>query len=741
MISKEYSLVMVLLYLWTGTLMAQEGASDKNYIHVTVPQKPVTITEIDRTGGPTDPAPERHIRSITYYDGLGRPMQELAIAASPESRDLVTHIGYDAHGRQDKQWLPYVEQGGINGSYRGDVRANTQNYYRQWYPEDFSGMSAQTVNPYSQTGYEASPLNRTVEQAAPGKDWQLGGGHGIETRYKTNTNGEVRLFEAYLSGEHNVTPTLNWAGHYRAGQLYKTVTYDENHTSGKDHSMEEFTDKQGRTVLKRTYNGQVPHDTYYVYDRYGNLSYVLPPKVDTSNGVLATELAELCYQYRYDDRNRLVEKKIPGKGWEYLVYNKGDRSVMTQDAIQRANNEWLFSKYDIFGRVAYTGMTGNFPGEREGVQRTGNRTSNQYETSSNVPITLAGTQVYYTNNAFPNRVEELHTINYYDNYNFDHAGIALPTGSVLGQLLATSAQGLSTGSKVRVLGTDKWITTITLYDRKGRPIYTATKNDYLNTLEVVETELNFTGKAKRTRTVHTKAGNAPITTDDRFTYDHVGRLLAHKQTINGGREETLVENGYDGLGQLQRKKVGGGLQTVDYAYNVRGWLKQINDPNSLGTDLFAFGINYNTADHGANRLYNGNIAETEWITANDNTNRWYRYGYDALNRISSATDNANRYKLGGMAYDKNGNILSLQRQGHTNASATLFGNMDALVYSYDNGNKLTKVLDNGNDSYGFKDGANTATEYTYDANGNMTSDLNKGIAAGGIEYNHLNLPT
>ncbi|WP_299117523.1 RHS repeat-associated core domain-containing protein, partial [uncultured Winogradskyella sp.] len=45
----------------------------------------------------------------------------------------------------------------------------------------------------------------------------------------------------------------------------------------------------------------------------------------------------------------------------------------------------------------------------------------------------------------------------------------------------------------------------------------------------------------------------------------------------------------------------------------------------------------------------------------------------------------------------------------------------------------------GDTSFGFKDGANLTTEYTYDANGNMETDENKGITR--IDYNHLNLPT
>ena len=721
--------------------------SNENYVYNVTPREPTTDASslID----------DEKIESVTYFDGLGRASQQVAVRAGGNSEDIITHVEYDELGRNVKEYLPYSSSAAI-GTYRVDALSATNTHYdASSYNDDFPGMTTADINPYSEKEFDNSPLNRVMKQAAPGKDWKLGNGHEIEMDYDFNTSSEVQNYKVTLSLANNTyTPTLVLSGYYGVNELYKTIIKDENHdgTTTINHTTEEFKTKQGLVVLKRTYNNSVAHDTYYVYDDFGNLTYVLPPKSEPQSAKPdATELSELCYQYKYDNRNRLVEKKIPGKGWEYIVYNDLDQPIMTQDAILRTEDKWLFTKYDVFGRVAYTGVMIDGDGFPRHLVADEFEGTSMYETKKANDQDIINTVIYYTDNSTPkisdgDQGTQILTINYYDNYTFDLAGgFSQPAYNVLP---ISNPKGLATGSKVRVLGTNDWITSVSYYDDKSRSIFVYSYNDYLNTTDMVKSQLAFDGRVTETTTTHARVGHTTLTTIDKFEYDHVNRLMSHQQKINNAAlYEVIAENNYDDLGQLESKGVGGKenanarLQDVDYEYNIRGWLKTINDPSSLGNDLFGFKLNYNNKDHTGTELYNGNIAETEWKTKNDNVLRWYGYEYDALNRIIGGDASSSNYDLTSVAYDKNGNITSLSRKGHTNAQATSFGTMDNLVYTYETkSNKLKKVLDNGNDNYGFKDGSNITTEYTYDANGNMLRDYNKGISSN-ITYNHLNLPT
>ncbi len=258
-----------------------------------------------------------------------------------------------------------------------------------------------------------------------------------------NTENEVRYFYVTFQDISGI-PKLNYGGYYSKNELHESIIKNENwtptQTDLRDHTTIEFKNKQGQVVLKRNYNStqvlESEYDTYYVYDDYGNLAYVLSPEgsskiLNTNDQIVVSVLDELCYQYRYDSRNRLIEKKIPGKGKEYIVYDKLDRPVLTQDANQREKTpkEWLFTKYDINSRVVYTGLYMD-NAERAELQANVIAHSNSnsdllYEVrkktkSPVVPLDTI-TDLYYTSRAFPTIVSKVYTTNYYDDYKWDTA--------------------------------------------------------------------------------------------------------------------------------------------------------------------------------------------------------------------------------------------------------------------------------------------------------------------------------
>ena len=729
-------------------VLALAQSQDQNYVKSTT-YKQATTTAI------ANPSIEQANVQISYFDGLGRPIQQIAHKQAANGKDIVTHIEYDALGRQTKDYLPFTKQASLNYLDASSALGEINSFYTNY--------NGGTTNPFSEKLLESSPLNRVLKQAAPGDAWAMNSGHEIKFDYQTNEENEVKLFGIntnYNASFKIYNPTIVANGHYPINQLYKTITKDENWTSGKDNTTEEFKNKEGQVVLKRTYESGEKHDTYYVYDSYGNLTYVIPPLAEGNTS--ADNLEKLCYQYKYDNRNRLVEKKLPGKQWEFIVYDKLDRPVATGPAnnpFGGTDKGWMITKYDAFGRVAYTGWfngTTATAANRNSFQNQMNGLTvlNESRVSS---TTIDNVTVGYSNTVYPTNIKLL-TINYYDNYTYPNPP-SIPS-QVLGANTTIQVKGLPTGSWVRVLEDSQTVKaeiSHTVYDEKYRPIRSYTKN-HLGGYTQVDSDLdNFNGKVLQTVTKHKRTNSdTEVEVIETFEYTPQDRLLRHKHQITGNPEVTLAENSYDELGQLILKTTGNGLQDVDYKYNIRGWLTAINDEELAASqdgfvnpgegDLFAFKISYDDVLNSLGSsiaLYNGNIAETFWKTSTDNVERQYAYEYDKLNRLTKANFIKDPFHGGDEAegydeiikYDKNGNITFLDRMGKIQSDSQP---IDQLTYHYD-GNQLLEVYDASTSPQGFNDGNTSGDDYDYDQNGNMLFDKNKGIES--IIYNHLNLPT
>ncbi|WP_165439420.1 DUF6443 domain-containing protein [Chryseobacterium phocaeense] len=668
--------------------------------------------------------------TVQYFDGLGRPKQSVAVKASPSGKDVVSHIEYDQYGRVSKSYLPVPQTETRNGGIYENPLANATS------PGIYGSEKI-----YAQQVIENSPLERVKQSTGTGNAWS---GKHVDFQYTTNTTSDgvkkYPLITTWTDGRSHSVPGVPTV--FAVNTLMKTSVTDED-----GNMVTEFKNGKGQTVLVRKNTGTANVDTYYLYDLYGRLAYVVPPLASGSSSLDQATLDNLCYQYRYDGLGRLVEKKLPGKGWEYLIYNKADQLVMSQDANLRVQNKWMLTKYDQFGRIVLTGITNN-TATRQSLQTSITGAAYTFELRSAGSFTISGMPIYYTNRALPASLIQVLSINYYDTYpNYSFAP-AFP-GSILGQTIITDGQNASVSTKalptlslVKNIDDDSWTKNYVYYDTKGRAAGTHTIN-HLGGYTKTESEFDFTGLAKQTKVYHKR-----LSTDTEkvlvqtFEYDSQNRLKKHYHQVGTQPQELLSENTYNELSQLSNKKVGSNLQSIDYTYNIRGALTKMNDPAALGTKLFGYELKYhNPQSPGiAPGKYNGNIAEVNWKTASDQVLRQYNYEYDGLSRLTKgvysepgASLPQNGFFNETLAYDLNGNITSLQRNGKSFSGTAQL--MDNLVYQY-TGNRLNSVADISGNYSGYPD--SSGNTITYDDNGNMKDHVDKGVLQ--INYNFLNLP-
>lgn len=755
--------------------------------------------ESDPTSITTSATPDKFKMTTQYADGLGRPLQTVvkqgSLITGGTATDLVSTHLYDEYGREAVSYLPFVANSQGSNAHISDGLFKLNPYQEQaWFYSD-----ANTGSPvkgqgqtwyYSQVNYEASPLNRPQESFAPGNSWVGTSGNAtesarksIKTKYYVNTGADtVRIWKV----TNNAT-LGNWGSYassatYPAGQLFKTITVDEN-----NKQVIEFKDKEGKVVLKKVQWTAAADDgsgsdhtgwycTYYIYDDLNQLRCVLQPvgvqKISTSWALTnPTMLAEQCFRYEYDERGRMIVKKVPGAGDVNMVYDARDRLVMTQDANQKAAGKWLVTKYDNLNRPVEAGLWTN--ATTAAAHRTAASSSTAY------PVTSSG-------------YEPL-TYTYYDNYDW-----ITPSGSTITNttyettwntyLLTASAilypypvsntkstltKGLVTGSKIKIMGTSTYLFTLSIYDDKGRVIQFKSTNATGGT-DVLTTQYGWQGLPLVMVQKQQKSGtNAQtITTVTKNSYDNLGRVIktekrqAHSLFNSGAMSAyaTISRVEYDALGQVSKKELGTApLETLGYDYNIRGWLLGANRDyvtaaGSVAGKHFGFDLGYdkNGVLGTYTAQYTGNISGMVWKSEGDREKRKYNFTYDAVNRFKTADFNQyvsgsgtsavfNKtagvdFSVSGLSYDANGNIKTMIQKGLlVNASNTI----DDLTYTYDTySNRLLKVTDavaTDNKVGDFNDGTSgTGNDYTYDTNGNLTQDNNKNISS--ITYNYLNLP-
>ena len=673
---------------------------DKNY-----------VATFDRTKGGGDLG----MLSVQYYDDFGKEEETVGADFVSDGKDLVAYQEYDEWERKGRSWYPISIPSASRGGYvpLGDFLSHTQ-----------AGANAYPV-------YEESLEEKTLKLFGDGHEWQS---RGICRKFDYFTNKEGRDSLACLSfrakpsnGEYAIVAT----GVVPAGTLLVTRTEDED-----GHATFTFKDVFDRLLLQRqveyTTKGKVFHDTYYVYGMMDKLLAVIPPALAdcamVGEALDREAVARYAYCYLYDGQERNIAKKLPGCAWMQMGYDKADRLVFSQDGEQRKRGSATFWLYDIYGRKCVVGTC-----NAKTISSTDAYMHCKYVGKDK---SLGGYEAAGLQLANPSIL----SVNYYDNHDFLRD--AQMDSQLYGRFMQESgyaqvgsiSQDFLTGTIRKIMGDNEaqGVQTVLYYDSKGRVAQRRILNYELEN-EVVSYAYDFTESPLRIKRIYDT--NTKSTEEYRYEYDSHDRPLSESLCIDNGETVTLNSYEYDELGRVRLKKhADNDWLTTAYTYNNRSWLTELKG------ELFSEALHYQEKDYGK-KLYSGKISSMDWKEREKAYVNTYDLDYDQLGRLTSAKYNNRKYYNSVYCqYDKMGNVTSLTRSGERDNNH--YGTIDILDYSYD-GNQVVKVSDKESGphfkgAFHFVDGADEDIEYTYDANGNMTRDLNKGIQS--IEYNVLNLP-
>ena len=726
-----------------------------------------------------------------YSDGLGRPLQMVVKKGSivtsnvanitgdtTSAKDIVVPVLYDEYGREQYRISPFPSSniGGNSSFSDGFFKANPYEQQKTFINTQYAGQGSDAEYGYSQIVFERSPLNRVLEQFAPGKGWagSYSGAtdaarHSIKSKYWFNTvKDSVRVWKCtYPALGSWGTYSAQSSPFYAAGTLYKNVTVDES-----GHQVISFEDKDGHVILKKVqltatadagtsnttaYSGWLC--TYYIYDDLGNLRCVIQPEgvkwlvVNSWNLTNATLLAQQCFRYEYDGRNRMVMKQNPGSGSVYIVYDNRDRPVMSQDANMRKDSIWLFTLYDNRNRAVKTGQiiaTNSLPTHlNAAMTKTGNTNDAiQYPTT-----TMLGNATILT-------------VTYYDNYGWmvgltDLAGLDSNYSSLSNSYLWNSnsannssfpfeqknvkdmrTDGLVTGVRTRVLNSVNplFLTSITVYDEKRRAIQVKSTN-YTGGVGITTTQYSWSGLSVTTVNWQSKLGIRPDTsiTITKLTYDDLYRPVKTetKQSsskVNGGvmpaAFTTVSTMAYDALGQLKSKTLGNRrtsstvysttpLETQAYEYNIRGWLLGINRAYAREATTTDSTTTTTTTQAISGEMFTESMQDIQSVTFPNTSYFGFDLGYDKTNNnlIKGKTYTAAQYT---------GNIAGMVWKGANDRKVRIYN------FTYDNANRLMAANFGQYKSGGFSSSNvnYTVGNLTYDNNGNIKTMNQYGLKTG-----------
>jgi RHS repeat-associated protein len=705
--------------------------------------------------------------TTSYFDGLGRKLQIVKNRFSPLGKDLVEPILYDEQGNEKYKYLMYISTGN-DGAFKLNPFAEQQNFLSTIFPGE--------TNFFAQTNFEPSPLKRVQKKLLPGQSW-VGTNRGQSKEYAFNSEADNIVIWRIPKGEGQLPV---WVSRYQPNTLSKEVTINE-------HGIRsiEFKDVFNRTILKKTELTKNAADgnngwlcTYFLYDEYGRLRIVLPPKAIEqikSNWMLTEDILNgLCFQYYYDGLDRLISKKLPGVDKTEMVYDARDRLVYERDA--STSGRWKVTFYDEFNRPTRRGLYTTTKTRTE-LQEEVNAISESilskkgdlivssrdytistYQASSSItfqPGFEATLGESFTAVIDPNAVDgniirdgsivnpvptesnvEFLSYTYYNTYTFSGStpfntadfSKLVNNDSNIGEAVSSASNktiGLETGNSVKILGTNQWISTTNYYDQYGH-IIQIIGNNSVGGVNSKSTRYDFNGRIISNYLRH--SNNLDIAVPEigilsMVNYDVVGRVLNVKKKLVGeSTYRTLVANKYNELGKLQEQTLGS-LTTNKFEYNPNGFIIGMNrDYVKTGTGAyFGYEMIYDKATSslfpGTNikaPQFDGSVSAVIWRGTGQP--RRYDYSYDNSSRLLAADYSVYN---GGWARTSEDFSVKLGDGLDPVKAYDANGNILSLVQNATTGG-VPLTLDNLN--YSYFDNSNKL-KFVYDMNNNPVSTL------------------
>ncbi len=735
-----------------------------NYTRVYNPIVPMTsIPAFDNTRGMAIGI------TTNYTDGWGRTL--MSINRNNSGNDIVTPYDY-RYSKVMIDYLPYADS--FHSTFHKLVFSRQKDYYSYKYPaEGFTAYAKQKMyNDY----------DRFIEESYQAGRAYVGEERGSKAFTEHNVATEV-YFVTYSNG------TICKSGYWGANQLLRQTAIGQH-----GQKTVNYTDKNGKLICKKAFAGGTTGNggwltTYYLYDDFDKLIYVLPPKAfaQLDNNNCISNIDDLCFSYTYNEFGKIESKGTPGKtGKDYIVYDVNFRPVLTQTPQLHDSLKWAFSVLDPLGRLVCSGLYSGADslGYWNDVLKGNIQPKVYYDANSNiVPEELTLEHWLINGSAGDGQPDSIFncqilTFNYYDTYDQwpanlvtfdsnDSAWYMYNTGAVYprpyyfanGKLVASRTRILNNGVSNNFV--NEWITNVNFYDEKGRIIQTQTLNPWnIDNWDINTTQYNFAGKPILSMAHHHSWQQSQKPQTDiytKFIYgDKTGRLWGVEQKIDTCAWESLSTYAYDEMGRVKTKWLGGKAEVQNYTYNINGQLIGINASQLMDTLITNDSMTYwedLSRETGFSRpRYDGAVSGFRWRSAGGPVMA-YGYSYDNAGRMTGAEyrdasysagsynwNKSNRdFSVSGITYDANGNILTLNQRGYDKGYNP--ADIDQLEYYYDSGNKLLRVEDNTSlysPIHDFENKNAGKIDYDYDADGNLTADANKGVNQ--IAYNYLDLP-